>query len=93
MVGRYAFPRRTVGTSEKLVLNMLAELSTREISEVTDPDSFQKHKQVARQGGEVARNARLELEAKTGKKVVSSLNAKDASMLHLHDQGQEDSHE
>ncbi|KZK73877.1 MAG: antirepressor [Pelodictyon luteolum] len=80
-------------TNKELVLNMLAELSTKEISEVTDPDSFQEHKQVARQGGEVARNARLELEAKTGKKVVSSLNAKDAPMLHLPDHGQEDGHE
>lgn len=70
-------------TNKELVLNMLAELSTKEISEVTDPDSFQKHKQVARQGGEVARNARLELEAKTGKKVVSPLNAKDGKMLDL----------
>jgi len=80
-------------TNKELVLNMLAELSTKEISEVTDPDSFQEHKQVARQGGEVARNARLELETKTGKKVVSSLNAKDAAKLHLPDPGQEDSHE
>jgi len=80
-------------TNKELVLNMLAELSTKEISEVTDPDSFQEHKQVARQGGEVARNARLELESKTGKKVVSSLNAKDAAKLHLPDPGQEDSHE
>lgn len=80
-------------TNKELVLNMLAELSTKEISEVTDPDSFQEHKQVARQGGEVARNARLELETKTGKKVVSSLNAKDAAKLHLPDDGQEDSHE
>jgi len=70
-------------TNKELVLNMLAELSTREISEVTDPDSFQEHKQVARQGGEVARNARLELEAKTGKKVVSPLNAKEGRMLSL----------
>ena len=68
-------------TNKELVLNMLAELSTKEISEVTDPDTFQKHKQVAKEGGEVARNARLELEAKTGKKVVSSLNAKDGIML------------
>jgi len=64
-------------TNKELVLNMLAEISTKEISEVTDPDTFQQHKQVARQGGEVARNARLELEAKTGKKVVSPLNAKE----------------
>ena len=68
-------------TNKELVLNMLAELSTKEISEVTDPDTFQQHKQVARQGGEVARNARLELEAKTGKKVVSPLNAKDRILL------------
>jgi hypothetical protein len=63
-------------TNKELVLNMLAELSTKEISEVTDPDTMDEHKSVARQGGEVARNARLELEAKTGKKVVTSQNAK-----------------
>ena len=63
-------------TNKELVLNMLAELSTKEISEATDPDTMDEHKSVARKGGEVARNARLELEAKTGKKVVSPLNAK-----------------
>jgi hypothetical protein len=68
-------------TNKELVLNMLAELSTKEISEATEPDSFPKHKQVAKQGGEVARNARLELEAKTGKKVISPLSAKDRAML------------
>ena len=62
-------------TNKELVLNMLAELSTKEISEATEPDSFPKHKQVAKQGGEVARNARLELESKTGKKVISPLSA------------------
>ena len=68
-------------TNKELVLNMLAELSTKEISEVTDSDSFNEHKDVARQGGEVARNARLELEAKTGKKVVTPQNAKDGILL------------
>jgi len=68
-------------TNKELVLNMLAELSTKEISDATEPDSFPKHKQVAKQGGEVARNARLELESKTGKKVVSPLSAKDGIML------------
>jgi len=68
-------------TNKELVLNMLAELSTKEISEVTNPDSFSDHKQVAKQGGEVARNARLELEEKTGKKVISPLNAKDGILL------------
>jgi prophage antirepressor-like protein len=68
-------------TNKELVLNMLAELSTKEISEATDPGSFDEHKDVARQGGEVARNARLELEAKTGKKVVTPLNARDGILL------------
>lgn len=77
-------------TNKELVLNMLAELSTKEISEVTDPESFHEHKQVARQGGEVARNARLELEAKTGKKVISPLNAKDGTLLNQPDSTQEE---
>ena len=62
-------------TNKELVLNMLAELSTREISEASEPDTFSEHINVAQQGGEVARNARLELEAKTGKSVISPLNA------------------
>ena len=68
-------------TNKELVLNMLAELSTKEISEVKSPDSFPEHQQVAKHGGEIARNARLELEAKTGKKVVSPLSAKDGMIL------------
>ncbi|MDR2010919.1 MAG: Bro-N domain-containing protein [Bacteroidales bacterium] len=63
-------------TNKELVLNMLAELSTKEISETTNPESFPEHIQVAQQGGEIAKNARMELETKTGKKVVSPLNAK-----------------
>lgn len=68
-------------TNKELVLNMLAELSTKEISDATEPDSFPEHKQVAKQGGEVARNARLELESKTGRKVISPLSSKDGIML------------
>jgi hypothetical protein len=68
-------------TNAELVLNMLAELSTKQISESTNPESFYEHSQIARQGGEVAKNARLELEAKTGKKVVSPLNAKQGVLL------------
>ena len=68
-------------TNKELVLNMLAELSTKEISEATDPGNLNEHKKVARQGGEVARNARLELEAKTGRKVVTPLNAKNSILL------------
>jgi len=63
-------------TNTELVLNMLAELSTKRISETTNPEEFDEHAEVARQGGEVARNARLELESKTGEKVISPLNAK-----------------
>ena len=62
-------------TNKELVLNMLAELSTKEISESNNPKTFEEHKEIAVQGGEVARNARIELEAKTGKAVISSLNA------------------
>ena len=62
-------------TNKELVLNMLAELSTKEMSEASEPDTFSEHINVAQQGGEVARNARLELEAKTGKSVISPLNA------------------
>ncbi len=65
-------------TNKELVLNMLAELSTKEISEAVQPDSFDEHEDVAHQGGTIARNARMELEKKTGKAVVSPLNAKQA---------------
>ena len=68
-------------TNRELVLNMLAELSTKDISESQNPESFAEHADVARQGGEVALNARKELEAKTGKVVVTSLNAKEAMRL------------
>ena len=63
-------------TNRELVMNMLAELSTKEISESQNPETFGDHIDVARQGGEIARNARMELEAKTGKPIVSPLNAK-----------------
>ena len=68
-------------TNRELVMNMLAELSTKEISESQNPGSFGDHMDVARQGGEIARNARMELEAKTGKPVVSPLNAKKGLLL------------
>lgn len=68
-------------TNRELVLNMLAELSTKDISEARNPETFGEHAEVARQGGEIARNARAELEAKTGKPVVTSLNAKTALQI------------
>ncbi len=64
-------------TNTELILNMLAEASTKDISEATNPKDFKESKTVAKQGGEVAKVAKEALEKKTGKKVVTSLNAKD----------------
>lgn len=63
-------------TNRELVLNMLAEISTKDISEATNPETMKEHAEVAKKGGEIAKNAKLELEAKTGQKVVTPLNAK-----------------
>ncbi|MEI6091335.1 MAG: Bro-N domain-containing protein [bacterium] len=63
-------------TNKELVINMLAELSTKEISAVSNPNSFPEHEDIARRGGNIAKEARIKLEAETGKKVVSSLNAR-----------------
>ena len=65
-------------TNTELILNMLAEASTKDISQATNPKNFDENKMVAQQGGNVAKVARLELEAKTGKKVITGLNAKTA---------------
>ena len=62
-------------TNKELVMNMLAELSTKEISEAVNPQSFSEHENVAKRGGNVAKEARLKLEAETGKPVVSQQNA------------------
>jgi hypothetical protein len=64
-------------TNTELILNMLAEASTKDISVATNPTSFNQSKKVAQQGGNVAKVALKELESKTGKKVVTQLNAKD----------------
>lgn len=66
-------------TNRELVLNMLAEISTKDISESTNPQDFSDHVQNAVDGATIAKNARLELEQKTGKKVVTPLNAKGTS--------------
>ena len=63
-------------TNTELILNMLAEASTKDISQAVNPNGFEENKKVARQGGNVAKVALKELEAKTGKKVVTALNAK-----------------
>lgn len=63
-------------TNRELVLNMLAELTTKGLSENSDPQTMQQHAEVAIKGATVARNARLEMEEVLGEKVVTSLNAK-----------------
>jgi prophage antirepressor-like protein len=63
-------------TNRELVLSMLAELSTKDISEAVNPETLNQHSEVARRGGNVARKARLQLETETGQKVVTPLNAK-----------------
>ena len=63
-------------TNTELILNMLAEASAKDISQAVNPETFDENKIVAAQGGNVAKVARKELEAKTGKKVVTESNAK-----------------
>ena len=63
-------------TNLELVLNMLAEATTTEISKEKQPETAAQNREIARQGGEVAGNTRKEIEAKTGKKIISPMNAK-----------------
>lgn len=62
-------------TSTELILNMLAEASTKDISQANNPKTFNQSKTIAAQGGNVAKVAREELEKQTGKSVISSDNA------------------
>ena len=63
-------------TNLELVLNMLAEATTKEISTEKKPKNLAENKIIAKQGGTIAGNTRKAIEAKTGKKIVSSQNAK-----------------
>ena len=65
----------------ELVLNMLAEATTTEISKEQDPQTFAENKNIAREGGEVAGNARKDIEERTGRPVITSKNAADFSNL------------
>lgn len=68
-------------TNMELVLNMLAEVTTTEISKAENPKGLDASKKVARRGGSVAGNARKEIEQQTGRTVVSPLNAKELGLL------------
>jgi len=63
-------------TNLELVLNMLAEATTTEISKEKNPKTFEDSRKIANQGGTIAGNTRKEIEEKTGKKVISKQNAK-----------------
>ena len=58
----------------EMVLNMLAEVTTTELSKSRNPQGFDESKKVAREGGEIVGNTRREIESKTGRKVVSAEN-------------------
>jgi hypothetical protein len=68
-------------TTLELVLNMLAEATTTEISKSVEPETFQENQQVARRGGRIAGNARREIEADTGKPVIMPKNAAELNTL------------
>lgn len=68
-------------TNIELILNMLAEASTTEISKAENPEGFKESQKVAVRGGNIAGNARKELEENTGRKVVSKSNARDKKLL------------
>jgi hypothetical protein len=68
-------------TNVELVLNMLAEVTTTDITRQAEPETMAEHKNVARRGGSVAKAAREQYERQTGKKAVSPLNAKNLKAL------------
>ena len=65
----------------ELVLNMLAEATTTELSKVKEPETFEENRQVATKGGSVVRNARLDIESRSGKPVISPKKATDFTSL------------
>lgn len=68
-------------TDLELVLNMLAEATTTELSKTHNPEGLEENRQIAKEGGAVAGNARKDIEQRTGKPVISSQNATEMSDL------------
>ena len=68
-------------TTLEIVLNMLAEATTTEITKTMNPMGLEENKVVAKRGGSIAGNARKEIEQETGKPVITSKNAVDLSKL------------
>ena len=70
-------------TNVELVLNMLAEVTTTAISKSRDPETFEESRQIAIEGGSVAKDARENIEARTGQSIISPLNAKNKNALEI----------
>ena len=70
-------------TNIELVLNMLAEVTTTAISRQEKPETFDENKRVAREGGQVAKNTRTDIEKRLGRSVISPLNASDKPALEI----------
>ena len=68
-------------TTLEIVLNMLAEATTTELTKTTNPKGLEENRKVAKEGGGIAGNARKEIEERTGKPVISPKNAVDMSKL------------
>ncbi|HEP1568755.1 TPA: Bro-N domain-containing protein [Streptococcus suis] len=68
-------------TTLEIVLNMLAEATTTELTKMTNPKGLEENKKIAKRGGSIAGNARKEIEKETGKPVITSKNAVDLSRL------------
>ena len=65
----------------ELVLNMLAEATTTELSKAHNPQTFEENREIAKRGGKYAGNARKEIEADTGKPVITSKNATELNQI------------
>ena len=77
-------------TNTELILNMLAEASTTELSQVKDPQSFDENASIAMEGGKVAKVARQQLESQLGRSVISPLNAHDSLQILSKDIGKDE---
>lgn len=70
-------------TTTEIILNMLAETATKEISKQENPNTFDENKKIAQRGGKIAGNARMELEKEIGHTVISDKNASEIHSVGL----------
>ncbi len=73
----------------ELVLNMLAEVTTTAMSKEQKPSNMEEHKRIAKEGGEVAKTAKIAYEQRVGKSAVSSLNAQNKNLLEIKSEDKE----